>query len=186
MPDPLQENPVLTQIAGDAFEALVAKGIHVMLFPLKRQGANIVTDTTTNLLKGYPIGSITTGGESVDSEEFQDQLRGGMHKTKIAGAIDSGDITLKAYFNPAGGKPKIAGIVDSVTFTPQFALVLARKSGEVLQGFFSAGVNYAGGNDIQGEYGKVIGSSLKFNISGEAKFGYEEVGTFPMSLYNGA
>jgi hypothetical protein len=180
------ENQIITQVANEAFEALVAKGLHAMLFPLKRQGANIVTDTSVNLLKGYPIGSINSSGDSADSEEFQDQLRGGMYKTKIGGAVDPGDITFKAYFAPTMGKPKIEGIVNSMVFTPQFLLILARKQSDTeLQGVFSAGVNYAGGNDIQGEYGKVVGSSLKFQITGEPKVGYNEVGTFPMSLYNG-
>jgi len=72
-----------------------------------------------------------------------------------------------------------------MVFTPQFLLILARKKSDtVLEGFFSAGVNYAGGNDIKGDYGKVIGSSLKFKITGEPKVGYEEVGDFPLSVYN--
>ena len=173
-----------TQVANEAFEALVSKGIYVLLFPLKRTPTGIEVDTTKNILYGYPVGGFNTGGESVESEEFQDQIRGGMYKTKVAGAIDPGDVSFNAYFNPNMGKPKIEGVINSMVITPQFALYLARKKTETtLEGFLAAGVNYAGGNDIKGDYGKIIGSSLKFAISGEPKFGYEEVGEIPMVLY---
>ena len=52
-----------------------------------------------------------------------------------------------------------------------------------LQGFLAAGVNYKGGKDIKGDYGKVIKTSLKFEISGESKQGYDKVGIIAMSLY---
>jgi hypothetical protein len=133
---------------------------------------------------GYPIGGFTKDPESVESEVFENQLLGGMHKAKLAGAIDSGGINFNAYFDPRRGKPKIVGVVNSMVFTPQFVLYLARKKSDtMLEGFFSSGVNYAGGNDIKGDFGKVIGSSLKFDISGEAKYGYDEVGEIPMELY---
>jgi hypothetical protein len=175
---------VFTQITSEGFEALVSKGIHVLLFRVHRVGGVIQTDKSVNLLCGYPVGGFNTSGESVDSEDFQDQIRGGMHKTKVGGAIDPGDITFNAYFDPNRGKPEIEGVVNSMSITPQFVLALARKkSSTQLQGFFAAGVNYAGGMDIKGDYGKIIGSSLKFAITGEPKFGHDAVGTFPMSDY---
>ena len=174
-----------TQVINEAFEAIVAKGIHALLFPLKRgTNGSIEIDTSKNLLYGYPIGSFNTGGESVDSEEFQDQTRGGIYKTKVAGAIDPGDITFNAYFDPKFGKPDIAGVHNSMVFTPQFVLYLARKKSETeLQGFFAAGVNYAGGSEIKGDYGKILGSSLKFAISGEPQYGENKVGIISMAHY---
>jgi hypothetical protein len=107
-----------------------------------------------------------------------------MHKQKIAGAIDPGDITFDAYFDPNFGKPEIEGVVNSMVFTPQFVLYLARKkSATKLEGFFSAGVNYAGGNDIQGDLGKSMRTTLKFAITGEPKYGYANVGEIDMALY---
>ena len=177
-------NEIMTQIEGESFEALVSKGIHAILFPLKRVGLNVTTDKSKNLLYGYPVGGFNTSGENVDQEEFQDQIRGGDYKTFLPGATDPGDITFNTYFAPTLGKPDIAGVVNSMVITPQFILALARKQSDtVLQGFFLAGVNYAGGNEIKGDYGKAIGSSLKFKISGKPTVGYDEVGTFPMSLY---
>ena len=174
---------ILTQIANEGFEALVAKGIHAMLFRIERQGTGYRTDTTKNLLYGYPIGNFTKGEESVESEEFQDQIRGGSYKNHVAGAIDAGDITFNAYFDVNVGKPDIEGVVNSTVFTPQFALILARKKSDtMLEGFFSAGVNYLGGNDIKGDYGKVIATSLKFKISGKPTYG-KKVGEIAMSLY---
>ena len=41
------------------------------------------------------------------------------------------------------------------------------------------------GFDIKGDYGKIIGSSLKFKVTGEPKSGYDEVGKVAMSLYTG-
>jgi len=58
-----------------------------------------------------------------------------------------------------------------------------RKKGLFLEGFFLAGVNYGGGMDIKGTLGKTVGSSLKFEITGEPKIGYGVVGTFPMTDY---
>jgi len=172
----------MTQIEDERIEALVSKGIHAMLFRMTRSG----TDTSRNLLYGYPVGGFNTSGESVDQEEFQDQLAGGMHKTFIGGAVDPGDITFNAMFVPEMGMPEIEGVVNSMSMTPQFTLVLARKKSDtVLEGFFSAGVNYAGGNDIKGDYGKVIGTSLKFKITGKPQVGYAKVGDIPMSLYTG-
>ena len=170
----------MTQLGNERFEALVSKGIHALLFPVTRDGV----DTSKNLLYGYPIGGFNTSGDTVESEDFQDQILGGMYKTKISGAIDPGDITCNAYFAPEMGKPKIEGVVNSMVMTPQFILILARKkSATMLEGFFAAGVNYGGGNDTKGDYGKAIGSSMKFNISGEPKVGYDEVGDIPMDLY---
>ena len=177
-------NDIITQIENDSFEALVSKGIHAILFAMKRTGGTITTDKSKNLLYGYPVGGFNTGGETVDMEEFQDQIRGGIYKTSLPGAIDPGDLTFTTYFAPSLGKPDVAGVVNSMVITPQFILCLARKiSDSTLQGFFLSGVNYAGGNDIKGDYGKAIGSSLKFKISGEPKVGYDQVGNIPMSLY---
>jgi hypothetical protein len=173
-------NDVATQLGNERFEALVAKGIHAILFAVTPSG----TDKTRNLLHGYPVGGFQTSGETADMEEFQDQIRGGNYKTYIGGAIDPGDITFNAYFAPTMGKPEIEGVINSTVLTPQFILQLARKQSDtMLQGFFAAGVNYLGGNDIKGDYGKVIGSSLKFKISGEPLVGYAKVGPIAMSLY---
>ena len=172
-------------LSEDAFEALVSKGIRVILYPIKRQSdGSLEVDKSKNILYGYPVGGFNTSGESVDSQEFQDQLRGGMYKSKIGGQIDPGEITFDAYFDPTHGKPDIEGIVNSMSITPQFVLALARKKSEtMLEGFFAAGVNYAGGFDIKGDLGKTIGSSLKFAITGEPQFGYDFVGEMPMSMY---
>ena len=171
----------MTQLASERFEALVSKGIHAILFPVTKTGVN----TTKNLLYGYPVGSFTSSGETVEMEDFQDQIRGGMSKTFIAGQADQGDISFEAYFSPEMGKPKIEGVVNSMVVTPQFILTLARKKSDTtLEGFFSAGVNYAGGNDIKGDLGKAMKTSLKFKITGEVLVGYEEVGEIAMSLYN--
>jgi hypothetical protein len=162
--------------------AMVSKGIHALLFKI---GADEQPDITKNILYGYTVGGITSGGDTVDSEEFQDQLAGGTNKTFIAGAIDPGDFTINTYLNPTKGKPKIDAVKDSLVITPQFMLILATTGGTsgALKGFWAAGVNYNGGNEIKGDYGKIIGSSLKFKASGEVKVGFTEVGLIPMALY---
>ena len=173
----------MTQLGNERTEALVSKGIHAILFKTTRDGV----DDTVNLLYGYPIGTFKTSGETVEMEDFQDQIRGGMYKNSIPGAIDPGDISFDALFTPEMGKPDIEGAVNSMVLTPQFILTLARKKDEnTLEGFFSAGVNYAGGNDINGDYGKVLKTSLKFKITGEPLVGYENVGDIAMSLYTGS
>ena len=175
---------IITQIEDESFEALVSKGIHAILFALKRQNGQITTDKTKNLLYGYPVGGFNTSGDTVDMEEFQDQIRGGMNKTFLPGAVDPGDITFTTYFAPALGKPPIEGAINSTVIIPQFILALARKQSDtVLQGFFLAGVNYAGGCEIKGDYGKAIGSSIKFKITGSLTVGYNSVGPIPMALY---
>ncbi|MDR2757618.1 MAG: hypothetical protein LBC20_18160, partial [Planctomycetaceae bacterium] len=82
-------------------------------------------------------------------------------------------------------KPDVAGVVNSTVTSPQFILILAiqHTTETLLQGFFAAGVNYAGGNDIKGDYGKTMGSSMKFKITGTPKWGFTEVGTFNKTLY---
>ena len=175
---------IFTQIADEGFEALVSKGIHVLLFPMRRVDGKIQVDTSKNLLYGYPVGGFNTSGETVEQEEFHDQLRGGANKMFIAGTTDPGDITFNAYFDPNMGKPKIEGVVNSMVVTPQFALALARKkSDSMLEGFLCGGVNYLGGYDIKGDLGKKIGSSLKFKFTGTVLYGYEKVGDIAMSLY---
>jgi len=170
----------MTQIASERFEALVSKGIHAILFAVTRDGI----DKTKNLLHGYPVGGFNTSGETIEMEEFQDQIRGGMSKTFIAGQTDPGDITFDAYFSPEKGKPDIEGVVNSMVLTPQFILTLARKKSDTtLEGFFSAGVNYSGGNEIKGDLGKAMKTSLKFKITGETLVGYAKVGDIAMSLY---
>ena len=172
----------MTQLGNERFETFVSKGIYALLFPVTRDGV----DTTKNLLYGYPVGSFNMSGETVEMEDFQDQIRGGMNKTFIAGQTDPGDITFDAYFTPEMGKPPIEGVVNSMVFTPQFILTLARKKdATTLEGFFSAGVNYAGGNEIKGDLGKAMKTSLKFKITGETLVGYDKVGDIDMSLYTG-
>ncbi|GHT28041.1 hypothetical protein FACS18942_08080 [Planctomycetales bacterium] len=76
-------------------------------------------------------------------------------------------------------------------FTPQFILMLGIYPADTplgtvpatLDGFFAAGCNYAGGGDIKGDYGKVIGSSLKFKLTGQVKIGTAEVGSIDYQLY---
>jgi hypothetical protein len=176
---------VVAQLEKQSFEALVSKGIYAMLFPMIHDGTERKADISNNLLNGYPIGGITSGGDSTDSEEFQDQLMGGEFKTFIQGATDPGDVTFNTYFNLEKGRPPITGIRNSRVITPAFILILAIESetADKLQGFFVAGVNYSGGNDIKGDYGKIIGSSLKFKITGSVKVGATAVGLIDKALY---
>jgi hypothetical protein len=162
--------------------AMVSKGIHAILLKMKAAG---VADTSKNILKGYTVGSITSGGDTVTSEEFQDQLLGGTNKTFIASAIDPGDFTISTYYNPSLAKPKVDPVTDSLVITPQFILILATTGGAegALKGFWAGGVNYNGGNELKGEYGKIIGSSFKFKASGEPKVGFTDVGEIAMALY---
>ncbi|MDR1270633.1 MAG: hypothetical protein LBK82_14015 [Planctomycetaceae bacterium] len=176
---------VVTQLEKQSFEALVSKGIYALLFPMINDGEGIKADISNNVLNGYPVGGITSGGDSADSEEFQDQLMGGEFKTFIGGAIDPGDVTFNTYFSVEKGRPQISGVRNSRVITPQFILILAIQSETdgKLQGFFAAGVNYSGGNDIKGDYGKIIGSSLKFKITGSVKAGATAVGLIDKELY---
>lgn len=186
MGNPIVNTPI-DSLTAQAFQGLVSKGIYGLLFPLKTVAEQLVIDTTTNLLADYPVGGFSTSGDSVDSEEFQSQLAGGNNKTFLAGAVDPGEITFNSYFAPSKGKPKVTGAVNSTVTSPQFILILAieHATSTLLQGFFAAGVNYAGGNEIKGDYGKTMGSSMKFKITGNTKWGFTEVGTFNKSLYNG-
>jgi hypothetical protein len=163
--------------------AMVSKGIYAILLKLKTSGE---ADTSRNILNGYTIGSITSGGDTVTSEEFQDQLLGGTNKTFISGAIDPGDFTISTYFNPDKPKPEIDPVVNSIVTTPQFILILATTGGAegALKGFWAGGVNYNGGQEIKGEYAKIIGSSFKFKASGEVKVGFAAVGELSMALYS--
>jgi hypothetical protein len=187
MADPIV-NTSIDSLTQQAFQGLVSKGIYALLFPLKTDEGELVIDTTTNLLADYPVGGFSTSGDSADSEEFQSQLAGGVNKTFLAGAIDPGDISFNTYFAPNKSKPNVAGVVNSTVTSPQFILILAiqHTTATLLQGFFAAGVNYAGGNDIKGDYGKTMGSSMKFKITGTSKWGFTEVGTFPKTLYTGS
>jgi hypothetical protein len=177
---------VIDELASQAFVSLVSKGIYAMLFKtVDNGGGSTSADTSANLLNGYPVGGFTGGGDNVDQEEFQDQLMGGSFKTFIGGAIDAGDMTFNTYFAANKGRPPITGVVNSTMITPQYILVLAYQhtDPDKLQGFFAAGVNYLGGNDLKGEYGTTIGSSLKFKITGAVKAGTEEVGVLQKSIY---
>ncbi|MDR1959385.1 MAG: hypothetical protein LBQ54_10165 [Planctomycetaceae bacterium] len=183
MPDP----EIYDVIASQGFDALVSKGIYAMLFPVTRNETtgDFETDTATNLLNGYPVGGISGSGDTADSEEFQDQLMGGVNKCFISGAIDPGDISFNTYYSLSKGRPKIQSIKHSRVITPQFVLMLAVTTDDedMLQGWFAAGVNYSGGGEIKGDNGKIIGSSLKFKVTGMVKAGSEEVGLIDKSLY---
>jgi hypothetical protein len=37
--------------------------------------------------------------------------------------------------------------------------------------------------ELKGDYGKIIGSSLKFELTGEPKYGYAAVGDFEIGIY---
>ena len=178
-------NPNIDTIPFQAFEALVAKGVYCLLFPLKVTGGNMINDTTENLLNGIPIGNITIGDETPEQEEFQDQLAGGLYKTFAGGSIDPGDLNLTSYFAP--GKPplKIQGVVNSTVIIPQFTFIAAVQDTDPmkLQAFFAAGVNYNGGQGIQGDFGKIIKSNLKFKISGKPLRGFQAAGKLDKSLY---
>jgi hypothetical protein len=160
---------------------------------MEKVGADIKIDSTKNILNGYPVGTFNSGGESVDSEEFQDQLSGGNYKAFLGGAIDGGDITFNTYFEPSKGKPNIPGIVKSKIITPQFTLILAivntiqAGTGDILtlQPFYASGVNYSGGAELKGDLGKAIGSSLKFKISGEPIMGTTDLDPIAYSYYEG-
>lgn len=187
MPDNDTFTGVLDEVQNKAFKALVSKGIHALLFPMKEDDdGNIVCDISLNLLKGYPVGGFSGSGDTADSEEFQDQLMGGAYKNFVPGAVDPGDISFNTYFTPGKAKPNLATVKNSMVFTPQFMLALATETNdpETLQGFFAAGVNYQSGSDLKGDYGKIIGSSLKFKITGEPKWGFAEVGTIAKTLYD--
>jgi hypothetical protein len=169
----------------DVTEAMVSKGIHMLLFKLQADGK---PDTSKNILYGVSMGSISSSGETVDSEELQDQLIGGNYKAFLSGAIDPGDFTLNTNYTPKMGKLEINPVVDSFVIAPQFLLILATTNSADdkgnLKGFWASAVNYNGGREIKGDIGKIIGSSLKFKASGEPKVGFDEVGSIPKSLYN--
>jgi hypothetical protein len=206
----------------NATSALVSKGIYAILLPMHEVGivdgedapvldefgvqkTVIKANRENNLLQGYAVGSITSSGDTVSSEEFQNQLAGGNNKTFVGGAIDPGDFTITTYFNPDKGRPPVEGVVDSIVYSPQFILMLAVEdpdspilttinSGQQneyqeivaydLKGFWCGGVNYNGGNDFKGDIGKIIGSSLKFKATGDISVGFEEVGNIGYELYD--
>ncbi|GHT26826.1 hypothetical protein FACS18942_05010 [Planctomycetales bacterium] len=183
MPDPII-NQNIDQLTQQAFAALVSKGIYCLLFPVK---TDKTIDKTVNYLNGIPVGNITAGDESADSEEYQDQLAGGIYKNFISGAIDPSDITMTTYFSPTTAQFTPPAPVQSVVVTPQMILILAVESAQEgqLQGFFAAGCNYSGGRGLDGSYGSIVKSSLKFKLSGKPKRGFIEVGTFDKTLYGG-
>ena len=176
---------IINDFGGSAFEGLVAKGVLMLLFPMVRNGSAIQADTSENLLHGYKVGGFTGSGETVDSEELQDQLTGGAYKAYISGSIDAGDMNLTATFDPDKGPLKLTPMRHSRVVTPNFVYLLATTSPdpEKLDVFLIAGVNYLGGRDIKGDYGKVIGTSFKFKITGKPKVGTKECGRIAISLY---
>jgi hypothetical protein len=186
----IENNAILTANNAEVFRQLVAKGIHLLLFPYTTgTGGAAQLDTTTNLLYGYRYGTITSGGESVDQEEIADQLAGGSFKSFAGGAIDGGDFTMNTYYNIATGGPQIQQIVDSTIMVPQFFLLMAttmQSDPDKLQVFWAAGVNYNGGKEIKGDTGKAIGSSLKFKISGRVISGTDACGTINKTYYAGS
>jgi hypothetical protein len=168
-------------LSDDFIELLIAKGIHAILYRMRRDGT---PDKTKNLLHGYPVGNIKVDDQAVDSEEFQDQLRGGMYKTSVGGAIKPGNVTFDTYFAPSKGKPPIEGVENSMAITPQFLLVLARKKdADTLEGFYASGVNFGGGLGLDGTYGKAVKSGMKFDGTGKPLIGYDEVGEISMTDY---
>lgn len=175
----------LQSITAEAREQLVSKGVHVILFAIERQSGALTLNTGNNLLKGWPIGSLSGSGDNSDSEEYGDQLSGGIYKTFIGGGIDPGDITLSSYFDVDVGKPDIQPIVNSRVITPQFVLMLAIPSSTAssLDVVWSGGVNWSGGGNINGELGKSVKSELKFKVTGEPKVGLSKNGTIPYTYY---
>ena len=183
----MPETPnVVTLLEQQSFAALVSKGIRGLLFPPIQNGTSIKADTTNNILNGYPIGGITTGGDSVDSEEFQDQLLGGQNKSFLGGATDPGDITFTTYFNTAKGKPKLQRIRHSRSITPQFILILATTSPTEgkLQGWFASGVNYAGGNEIKGGVLADDDTGVDIPNGNEFFWKYNEMAFAPLAIPN--
>jgi hypothetical protein len=167
-------------IESNATTALVSKGIYAMLYKMVKNGALFTPNVTKNYLFGYTIGGINGSGDTVSSEEYQDQLLGGTNKTFVPGAIDPGEITLTTYFDPQKGVPDVDPVRHSYIITPQFLLILAvldsKATPKSLRPFWTGGVNYNGGNDLKGELGKVIGSSLKFKVTGKQKVGFRANG----------
>lgn len=176
---------ILNKMGDDAFEGIVSKGVLMMLFPMVRNGTSLKADTTENLLNGYKVGGFSGSGDSVDSEELQDQLMGGENKVFFSGAVDAGDFSITTAFNPEKGRLKLVPIRHSRVVSPQFALLLATTCDEPtkLDVWFIAGVNYLGGREIKGDFGKIIGSSLKFKVSGKPKVGTAECGQIDIALY---
>lgn len=176
---------IIDQIAESSFEGLVSKGVLMMLFPMLRNGSGLQADTSENLLNGYKVGGFSGSGDSVDSEELQDQLMGGEYKAFISGAIDAGDFSITTAFNPDKGRLKITPIRHSRVVSPQFVLLLATTSEDKdkLDVWMIAGVNYLGGREIKGDFGKVIGSSIKFKMTGKPKIGTTECGQIAIDLY---
>jgi len=181
MADPVI-NAKIDALTEAAFAALVSKGIYCLLFPVK---ADKTIDTTVNYLNGVPVGNITTGDETPDSEEFRSQLAGGVYKTFIRGAIDPGDVTLANYFSPNGNEFTPPPPVQSIVMSPEMIIILAVESDAAgkLQGFFACGCNYNGGRNLDGTYGQIVKSGLKFKLSGKPLRGFHEAGKLDKSLY---
>lgn len=184
-PDTINAEEILGQMGEESFEGLVAKNVLMMLFPMIRDGNGLKADTSENLLNGYKVGGFSGSGDSVDSEELQDQLMGGEYKAFISGAIDAGDFSITTAFNPDKGRLKITPIRHARVVSPQFALLLATTCDDKtkLDVWMIAGVNYLGGREIKGDFGKIIGSSIKFKMTGKPRVGTSECGQIDIGLY---
>jgi hypothetical protein len=172
----------LIDVEGEnAFEGLIAKGVLMMLFQMVRDGSDILCDTSENLLNGYKLGGFNSSGETVDSEELQDQLSG-VYKAFISGSIDPGDFTINATFDPDKGPIKLVPMRHSRVVTPQFVLLLATTCNEAdkLDVWMLAGVNYLGGREIKGDLGKSVGTSFKCKITGKPKVGTKNCDASPL------
>ena len=182
---PIDTLDIIDNFGKETFEGLVAKNVYMMLFPMVRSGNGIVADTSENLLNGYKLGGFTGSGDTADSEELQDQLMGNEYKVFVGGILDGGDFTINSMFNPDKPRLKIIPMRHSRIVSPQFVFLMATTSDdpEKLDVFLAAGVNYLGGRDIKGDFGKVIGTSFKFKVTGKSKVGTAECGQLDIAFY---
>lgn len=151
-------------------EYAVSIGIYCLYFEANSQD---------NYMKGFKVMDVNKAPNVHDQKEVGHQLASGRWKNHVSLMSDAGDLTVKGHFEFERGKYSPAETVNSRVKGPAGTVMLgiAASDADKIEIFFMCGANVNEDGSIEGAFGDVMGSAVKFKLSGEPKMGTVECGT---------
>ncbi len=145
-------------------EYAVSVGLYCFYFPY---GAS------SNFLKGFKITDITKSPNVHDQKEVGHQLASERWKNHISLMSDAGDLTVKGYFEFEAGFDELPEVTQSRIKGPAGTVMLglATDTEGAFNIFFQCGANIQEEGSIEGTFGEVMTTAVKFKLSGKPLMG---------------
>ena len=147
----------------------IVKNIIANALKLKFQAyTDTGTLSTTNLIEGYSITSITIGGVTYEQHDITSITDDNMCQNFAGGVGNPGTMAVGGILKDGQQPPKPPAPINAVVITPQGRVTISKPDGTTEIFSCDANISKSGEVTVQGK--AIIMSGLEFQLCGEPRF----------------